>query len=54
MKVMISIAIYAAATWAGAVKKRTYRIGIDAAYRKSALRLISAFYTVSTDAAVVA
>ena len=33
--------------------KRAYRTGIDAAYRISALRIISVFRMVSTDAAVV-
>ena len=32
---------------------KTYRTGIDATYRRSALRIISAFRTVSTDATVV-
>ena len=35
------------------MNKRTYRTVIEAAYRRSALRAISAFRTVSTDAAVV-
>ena len=39
--------------WAEAVYKRIYRTGIEAAYMRSALRVISAFRTVSTDAAVV-
>ena len=33
--------------------KRTYRTGIDAAYRRSALTVLSAFPTVSTDTTVV-
>ena len=33
--------------------KRSYRTGMDAAYRRSALRVISTFRTVSTDAVVV-
>ena len=53
MKVVTSIAIYAAPIWAGAMDKRSYRTGMDAAYTRSALRVISAFRTVSTDAAVV-
>ena len=47
MKVVTSIAIYAAP-----MNKRTYRTGIEAAYRRSALRVISAFRRVLTDAAV--
>ena len=53
MKVVTSVEIYAALIWAGAMDKRTYRTGMDAAYRRSALRVISASRTVSTDAAVV-
>ena len=53
MKVVTSIAIYAAPIWTGAMDKRSYRTGMDAAYRRSALRIISAFRTVSTVAAVV-
>ena len=50
---MTSIAIYAGLIWAGAMDKRTYRTGMDAAYRRSVLRVIFASCTVSTDAAVV-
>ena len=53
MKVVTSIAIYAAPIWDWAMDKRSYRTGIDAAYRRSAFRVISAFHTVSTDAAMV-
>ena len=55
MKVVTPIAIYAAPIWAGAMNKRTYRTGIYAVYRRSALRVTSAFcrYLVSTDAAVL-
>ena len=53
MKVVTSIAICVAPTWAGAMDKRTYRRGVNAGNRRSALRLISAFGTMSTDAAVV-
>ena len=54
MKVVTSIAIYAAPIWAGAMDKSSIGgTGMDAAYRRSALRVISAFRTVSTDAAVV-
>ena len=53
MKVVISIARYATPIWAGAMNKRTYRIVIEAAYRTSILKVISAFRMVSTDAAVV-
>ena len=35
------------------MNKMTYRIGIEAVYRRSALNVISAFRTVSADAAVV-
>ena len=38
---------------AGALIKRTYTIGIEETYRRSVLRVISAFRTVSTDTAVV-
>ena len=48
----LTIAIYAAAIWAGAMDKRSYRTRMYAAYRRSALRVISAFRTASTDAAV--
>ena len=37
MKVVTSIAIYAAPIWAEAMNKRDYRIVIVAAYRRSAL-----------------
>lgn len=53
MRVVRSIALYAAPIWAEAMDKKTYRIGVDGAYRRSALRVISAFRTVSTDAALV-
>ena len=33
--------------------KKTYRIVVDGAYRRSALRVVSAYRTVSTDAALV-
>ena len=38
-----SIVIYAASLWAGAMDKSRYRTGMDADYRRSALRVISAF-----------
>ena len=47
MKVVTSIAIYAAPIWAGAMDKRTYKTGMYAAYRRSALKVISAIRTVS-------
>ena len=53
MKVVTSIAIYEAPMWAKAMNKRTYIIGIEAVYRRSALRVTFAFRTVLTDAAVV-
>ena len=51
MKVVISIAIYVAAIWAGSMDKRAYRTRIEAAYRRSAIRVISAFRKVPTKAA---
>ena len=39
--------------WAEAMDKWTYRAGIEAAYRRSALELISASRTISTDVALV-
>ena len=42
MKVVTSIAIYVAPIWAGAMAKRAYRIGMDAAYRRSTLRAADA------------
>ena len=53
MKVVTSVALYGAPIWAAAMIKRTYRIGVEEAYRRSALRDISAFRTVLTDAAVM-
>ena len=53
MKVVTSTAKYSAPIWAGAMNKMIYRIGIEAAYRSSVLRVISAFRTVLTDAALV-
>ena len=50
---MTSIAIYAAPTWAETMDKRTHRTGIGAAQRTSALKVVSAFRTVSTDAVVM-
>ena len=47
------ISIYAAPICSGSVDKRTYKTGKDVAYRRSALRVIFAFRTLSTDAAVV-
>ena len=35
---------------AGSIDKRNHSIGIEAAYRRSALRVISALLTESTDA----
>ena len=40
-------------TWGGAMDKTTHRTGIEAAYRRSALRIIFAFRMVPTIAAVV-
>ena len=37
IKVVTSIAVYAAPMWAAAKNKRIYRIGMEAAYRRSAL-----------------
>ena len=53
MKIIAPIAIYSAPIWAWTMNQRTYRPGIKAAYRRSALRVISVFRTVSIDAAVV-
>ena len=53
MKVVTSIAIHTGPIQPGAIDKRSYRTGMDAAYRRSALRVIFAFRTVSTDAAMV-
>ena len=53
MKLVTTIAIYVAPIWDRAMDKRTYRTGIDAAYRRSALSVLSSFQAVSTDAAVV-
>ena len=53
MKVVTLIAIYAVPIWAGAMDKRTDSAGIKAAYRRSALRVISAFRTVPADATLV-
>ena len=47
MKVVTSIAIHSVRIKAGTMNKRNYRIGIEAAYRRSVLRVIL------TDAAVV-
>ena len=44
--------IYAISIWAGVINKSTYRIRIETSYRRSALMVISAFRTVSTDATV--
>ena len=53
MKIVTSIVIYAAPIWDGAMNKRSYRIGIESAYRRSTLRVISAFRTVLTDAGMM-
>ena len=53
MQVVTSIAIYGASLWAEAMDKRTYSTEIIAAFRRSAIRVISALRTVSTDAAMV-
>ena len=54
MRVVTPIAIYAVLVCkAGDMDKRSYRTGIDAVYRSFAFRAISAFRSVSTDAAVV-
>ena len=53
MKVMTSIAVYAAPIWAKAMDKSPYKSGMNAAYRRSALSVISAFRMVSKNAAVV-
>ena len=51
MTVVTLITIYAALIWTEAMNKRTYRTGMDAAYRRFTLSVISVFRTVSTDAA---
>ena len=38
-----SIALYAGPIWAEAMDKKTYRIGVDAAYGRFAPHVISAF-----------
>ena len=48
---MREIALYPEHKWAKA--KKTYRIEVDATYKRSALQVVSAFRTVSTDAALV-
>ena len=53
MKVVTSIVLYAAPTWARAIDERTYRIGIKTTYRRSVLMVISALSSVSTNAAKV-
>ena len=45
MSVVISIALYAGSIWGEAMDKNTYRIGVDGAYRRSAVRVVSAFHT---------
>ena len=46
-------ATYAAPIWAEVMDKSTYRIRVDGVYRRSALRVLSAFRTVSSDAALI-
>ena len=53
LRVIRSIALHAAPIWAQAMDKKSYRIGVDGAYRRSALRVVSVFCTVSTDAALL-
>ena len=53
MRMVRSIALYAAPIWAEDMDKNLYRIGVDGLYRRSALRVVSAFRTVSADAALV-
>ena len=47
------IAIYAAPIWVGTMDISTYNTAIEAVYRRSAFRVISAFLTASADAAAV-
>ena len=44
---------YTAPIWAEAMEKKSYRIGVYGAYRRSALRVVSALRTVSMDTALV-
>jgi len=53
MSVVRSITMYAAPIWADAMKVKSYARGIKATYRLCALRVCSAFRTVSDDAALV-
>ena len=53
LRVVRSNAPYAAPILVEAMEKKTYRIGLDSVYRRSALRVISAFHTLSTEAALV-
>ncbi|XP_068141777.1 uncharacterized protein [Drosophila tropicalis] len=48
-----SIALYAAPIWADAMDKKSYRRDLEATYRLSAIRVCSAFRTVSDEAALV-
>jgi hypothetical protein len=51
--VISSIILYGAPIWAQALEKRSYRMKIASVYRLSALRVTSAFRTVSDDAICV-
>ena len=53
MRVVRSIALNVAPIWAKAKEKKTYVTGVDGAYRRSALRVMSAFRILSTDAGLV-
>ena len=53
MKVVTSIAIYRTVIWVDVIDKRTYRVGIHAAYRRSTLSVNFAIRMVSTDVALV-
>ena len=51
MRVVRSVSLHAAPIWAVPMNKKTYRIGVERAYRRSAFRC--AFRTVYKDAGLV-
>ena len=54
MKIVTSIAIYPAPVLGGAMGRRTYKTGVEAAHRRSDFKVpFTAICTMSTDVAVV-